>query len=113
MPRFLALLAMAALAPIATSAQIAPVRGPMQTSQNTARGITVNGSALARIPATSARVSLTVMTSDRSLSLTSDRLAPVIDALVKAGADRNSVRLPPNFTAPGGSNIASITANVP
>lgn len=78
----------------------------------TQHGITVSGSAQSRIPATSARITLNLATADRSLALDTQALQPLVDALVKAGADPASVHLPPNFSAPGKSNIASITATV-
>ncbi|MGB6987257.1 MAG: SIMPL domain-containing protein [Candidatus Aquilonibacter sp.] len=105
------------LLPVAAMAQFAPgPRGPgAQGTVNapaTTHGITVTGSAGARIPATSARITLTISSADRSLSLDAQSLQPVVDALVKSGADPASVQLPPNFSAPGKSNIASITATV-
>lgn len=75
-------------------------------------GITVNGTATTRIPATSARISLNLTTADRKLTLDSAALRPVVDALVKAGADPQSVHLPLNFAAPGSSNLASIVATI-
>jgi uncharacterized protein YggE len=113
MPRFLAALVLSAFATAPALAQVSPegVRlgnGPGTTTH----GITVTGTASARVPASSARIALTVTTRDRSLSLDTQSLAPVVDAIVKAGADPSSVHLPPNFAVPGGSNIATITATV-
>lgn len=91
-------------------------RGPVQTGPaappNATHGITVSASASSRIPATSARITLNLSSADRALSLDAQSLQPVIDALVKAGADPASVHLPPNFSAPGRSNLASLTATV-
>jgi uncharacterized protein YggE len=105
------------LLPIAAAAQVVPPnRVPAPTglvqAQNTMRGITVTGSAVSRIPATSARITLNLTTADRSLSLDAQALQSVVDALVKAGADPSSVQLPPNFNAPGKSNFAFVTATV-
>ena len=72
----------------------------------------MSASASERIPATSARITLNLARADRSLSLDAQDLQPVVDALVKAGADPSSMQLPPNFGAPGKSNVASITATV-
>ena len=64
------------------------------------------------MPATSARITLNLASTDRSLTLDAQTVQPVVDALVKAGADPASVHLPLNFGAPGRSNVASITATV-
>ena len=100
------------LLPLAAAAQVEPIqRGPAPpATQN--RGITVSGSAVTRVPATQARVTLNVVSADRSLILDKAKVSPIVDALVKAGADPSSVHLPINFGAPGASNMASITATV-
>ena len=112
----LAILAAAAtfLLPIAAGAQFVPQRGPMGSVPQAAanHGITVSGSATTRVPATSARITLNLSSTDRSMTLDAQSVQPIVDALVKAGADPASVRLPPNFRAPGRSNVASITATV-
>ncbi|HTU71371.1 MAG TPA: SIMPL domain-containing protein [Candidatus Baltobacteraceae bacterium] len=84
-----------------------PISGP---APNAARGITVTGSASTRVPATSARITLQIVTANRALTLDTEKVQPIVDALVKAGADPASVRLPINFRAPGTSNVATITA---
>jgi uncharacterized protein YggE len=109
MKRTAILVAALLLLPIAASAQaIPPARGPVQSGN----GITVTASASSRVPATSARIMLEVTSADRSLSLDAQALQPVVDALVKAGADPASVKLPPNLRAPGKSSVASILATV-
>jgi uncharacterized protein YggE len=120
MKRTAILVAALLLLPIPAMAQFQ--RGPAPTgpngpvgppSQSANHGITVSGSASSRMPATSARITLNLSSADRSLSLDAQSLQPVVDALVKAGADPSSVQLPPNFSAPGKSSFASITATVP
>jgi uncharacterized protein YggE len=107
------------LAVVALAQAVVPVRqrGPMpgfgpSAPSATSRGITVTGTANLRIPATSARVLLTITSADRKLTLDTASLQPVVDAIVKAGADPASVQLPPNFSAPGGSNVATLTATI-
>ncbi len=117
MRRIAILVAALLLLPVAVAAQVVPgPRGPAPTGsvsqQNATHGITVSASAVTRIPATSARITLNLSSADRSLSLDAQSLQPVVDALVKAGADPSSVQLPPNFAAPGKSNNAWITATV-
>lgn len=98
---------------VAQIAQAAPIRqAAPPSSTNAGRGITVSGSAAARIPATTARITLTLSTADRAMILDSKKVQPIVDALVQAGADPSSVRLPMNFSAPGASNVASIVATV-
>jgi uncharacterized protein YggE len=117
MLRFLALLTPLFLLPIAGAAQAVPPiqRGPMPAFQSNPgaagnHGITVNGTAALRIPATAAHLALTVTTPDRRMTLDKARLQPLVEAIVKAGADPGTVQLPPNFNAAGGSNVATITA---
>ncbi|MGA7571120.1 MAG: SIMPL domain-containing protein [Candidatus Aquilonibacter sp.] len=114
MKRLAILVAATLLAPVAAAAQDVPMRGPMSSAQpgTTNHGITVSGSATTRVPATSARITLNVSSADRSLSLDVQSLQPVVDALIKAGADPSSVQLPPNFGAPGKSSSAWIIATV-
>ena len=73
-------------------------------------GITVTGMGSSRIPATSARISIQLGSSDRSNSLDKQKVQPIIDALIKAGADPSRVRLPLTLSAGTGSNMASISA---
>lgn len=109
MPRLLAAAMLAMLLPSPAFAQVAiPDRVGVPNATN--HGITVSGSATARIPATSAHLTLSVMTADRKLSLDRASLQPIVDAIEKAGADPGSVQLPPSFSAPGYSNNAAIAA---
>jgi uncharacterized protein YggE len=114
--RHIAILVAALLVlPLSAGAQVSPPAGlraagaPLSQSPH---GITVTGSGSSRIPATSARLTLNISSADRSLSLDAQSLQPVVDALIKAGADPSSVQLPPNLSAPGKSNVAWITATV-
>lgn len=114
MVRIAILVAALLLLPIAAAAQAVPDRGPMSTvpPQSANHGITVSGSATTRVPATSARITLNLASTDRSMTLDAQAVQPIVDAMVKAGVDPASVRLPLNFGAPGKSNVASITATV-
>jgi uncharacterized protein YggE len=99
--------------PLVAQAQIAlPYRGPTigAPASTPARGVTVNASAQTRIPADSATVTLQLASADRAMILDAKRVQPIVDALVRMGADPNSVRLPPNFAAPGAASAASVTA---
>jgi uncharacterized protein YggE len=75
-------------------------------------GITVAGSGYASAQAADATVTLHL--SSRSNALTFDRqtLQPVVEALVKAGADASSVQLPPYLVGNAKTNNATITASV-
>jgi uncharacterized protein YggE len=73
-------------------------------------GITVTGVGSSRIPATTVRISVQLGGADRSNVLDKPTLQPIIDALVKAGADRSRVRLPLTFSAGARTNMTSITA---
>jgi uncharacterized protein YggE len=104
------------LAPLSALAQVAapPPSGPMATPVRSSTGgspsgISVNGSAQGRIPATSARVTLALSTADRSMTLNAQTLKPVVDALVGQGIDPSSITLPVNFAAPGGSSFANVS----
>ncbi len=114
MKKTLVLLALAVFSPVVAGAQNAPIMRvppPAQTSAN-GHGITVNGTSVLRVPATSARISLQLTSIDNKTTLTQQDLQPLVDALVKAGAQRSSVQLPLAFTAGGFSNAATVTAVV-
>ncbi len=96
----IAILVTALLLPLPAAAQTQPP------------GISVSATASKKIPATSARIALSFSTADRALTLTKQTLQPIADALVKSGADPASIQWPINFNAPGGSNLASISATV-
>jgi Protein of unknown function (DUF541) len=114
MKNTLVLLAFAAFYPIVAGAQVAPpIRGlqPAVSSANT-HGITVNGTSVLRVPASSARITLQITSADNKTVLTQAELGPLVDALVKAGAERSSVQLPLAFAAGGYSNSATVSAIV-
>ena len=106
-----ALLFLLPAAATAQGTQGMPLRAPLAAA-NASRGITVTASATTRVPATSARIILNLTTADRSMTLDEKRVQPLVDALAKSGVDPSSVRLPMNFSAPGGSNAATISATV-
>ena len=93
-----------------TRVPIAPP--PVAPPPQAARGITVNGSSAASAPATSARVTLFLVSRNSGVAYTSQSVQPVVDAMVKAGVDRDSITLPLNFSAPGNSSSATITGTV-
>ena len=96
-----AILAVAVLLlPSAAAAQAMP---PRVAGSANAQGITVTASAQARVPATSARIVLMLSTRDRSITLTTAKIQPLLDALAKAGIARENIHLPPSFDAPGGT----------
>lgn len=99
------------LASLASPA-IAQIRPPMLPAPPDQGGITVSGTATERLPATSARVHLQLGTRNNALTLDAQALKPLIDALVQAGADRDSIVLPIQFQSPGRFNTAQISATV-
>jgi hypothetical protein len=100
MKRIAILVAATLLLPIAAAAQVAPAD----------RGITVNGSAESRVPATLARVTLGLASNDRQPIFDAQKIQPIIDALVKAGADPTSVHVPLDLSSSGAWTNASISA---
>ncbi len=102
---------LAVLAPATAGAQGSPTRPyPIGPASGAAHGITVSGLASAHIPATSARITLRLGSADRRMALDTQSVQPIVDALVKAGAQRGSVHLPITFSAPGASSMAEISA---
>lgn len=91
-----------------------PPRGmPMgPTPVEPAGGITVIGNGVASVAASDATVTLRVASRNNALTLNAQTLAPIVDALVRAGADRASVSLPPYLVGQARTNNASITAVV-
>ncbi len=75
----------------------------------TPHGITVTGTGSSRIPATTVRISVQLGSADRSNGLDKEKMQPIIDAMIKAGADPSRVRLPLTFNAGARTNMASIT----
>ncbi|HET9029010.1 MAG TPA: SIMPL domain-containing protein [Candidatus Aquilonibacter sp.] len=115
MKRVFALMLFAALAPATpASAQIhppvsiGPPGGPV-TARN--HGITVYATGVSNVAADEATINLQISSADNRLTLTRASLQPVIDALVKAGADPASVRLPLSAGA-APTNMTQLTATV-
>ncbi len=112
MKKTLVLLAFSLFVPVAAGAQAAPPMARSSQAAPSAHGITVNGTSVLRIPASSARIALDLSSIDNKSTLDKETLAPLVDALVKAGAERSSVQLPLSFSAGGYSNYATVTAVV-
>ena len=115
MEKALVLLCFLALLPAVAGAQGGPmvrIPPPAQTGGGNGRGITVNGTSVLRVPASSARISLQLTSMDNKATLTQQDLQPLIDALVKAGAEPSSIQLPLAFSAGAFSNAATVNALV-
>lgn len=114
MKRTLAFLLLSAM-PVAALAQPVPVnRGVMPVAGNPhAQGITVNASSSSSIAATKARIQLSLTSATNTATLDKDSIQPLVDALIKAGADPASVDLPPGFSAGGNATSATLTVTVP
>lgn len=87
-----------------------PPMGP--TPVEPSSGIRVTGNGFASAPASQATVTLHVSTRNNALTLNAQTLQPIADALVKAGADRSTVTLPPYLVGQAHTNNAEITAVV-
>jgi uncharacterized protein YggE len=87
-----------------------PPMGP--TPVEPSSGIRVTGNGFASAPASQATVTLHVSTHNNALTLNAQTMQPIEDALVKAGADRSSVTLPPYLVGQAHTNNAEITALV-
>ena len=111
MTRTAILVAALLLLPIGATAQPMPQR-ITTTVQAPPRGITVTGGASVEVPATSITVTLQLYSATRAPVLDKDKLQPIVDALIKAGADPSSIRLPIGFGVPGATSAASITATI-
>ncbi|HEV7178780.1 MAG TPA: SIMPL domain-containing protein, partial [Candidatus Baltobacteraceae bacterium] len=111
---FLAALPVAGAAQAMPSGAGPPMRAqaPMGASPRSA-GITVSATGTARVAATSARITLQLGSARNEPIYNAQTVAPIVDAMVKAGVDRNSVQLPLNFSAPGNANFAAISGVVP
>ena len=107
---------LAAALVLAQVSTVPPPRGiPMPmgpTPVEPAAGITVIGNGIASAAAGDATVTLRIATRNNALTLNAQSLAPIVDALVRAGADRTSVSLPPYLVGQARMNNASITAVV-
>jgi uncharacterized protein YggE len=104
--------------PSAAIAQIVPVQmpnrvpmAPASQSNAGAHGITVNGSAMKKFPATRAQISLSFYS--RTANIDTATMQPIVDALVKAGVARENVSLPASFGSPATLNNATVVAVVP
>jgi hypothetical protein len=86
-----------------------PIAAPAQVAADS-RSIMVTGSAVSRVPASLARVTLGLNSNDRQPIYSAQTIQPVIDALIKAGADPASVRVPLSLTTSGNWSAASISA---
>lgn len=111
MKKTLVLLAIA-LTPVVADAQAVLPTRVAQVGGVNEHGITVNGTAQIRVPASSARIILTVSSLNSQSSLTEQTVQPLVDALVKAGAERSSVQLPLSFSAGGYSSVGMVSAVV-
>ncbi len=101
-----------AFVPVAAGAQAAsPIRAVQPGSSN-GHGITVNGTSVLRVAASSARIMLDLSSIDNKSTLTQETLLPLVDALVKAGAAPSSVQVPLSLSAGGYSNVAAVSAVV-
>ena len=111
-----AVLCAATIAPL--NAQLRPpvITGPgpgiRGAPPDQTQGITVSAGASVRVAATSARVLLMLSTRNNALTLDSQTVAPVIDALVQSGVDRSAIILPLQFQSPGKFNNAEISATM-
>ena len=86
-----------------------PVAAPAQVAVD-GRAITVTGSAVNRVPASLARVTLALSSNDRQPIFNAQSVQPIIDALIKAGADPASVHVPLSLATSGNWSAASISA---
>ena len=102
-------LVLAAVICAPASAQVRPIPPATVQSPDQSAGITVSGMATQRLPATSARVRLMLATRTNA-TLDSATLAPLVEALVQAGADRSSIVLPTQFQSPGKITSGQISA---
>lgn len=106
---------------ILTAVVLAQVAGPMPVIREgpmipapagASDGITVSGAGYASTRATDARVTLHVSARNNALTLNAQTLQPIVDALVRAGADHSSVALPPYLVGQAHTNSAAVTADV-
>ncbi len=91
-----------------------PVRMPavLSAQQGVSDGITVTGTGYARAQASRAQVTLRISTRNNATSLSAQTLQPIVDALVRAGADRSSIIVPPYLLGQARTNNAAISATV-
>lgn len=103
-----------ALPPMGPGLPMPPLRAPLMppAAPAPADGITVGGSGYASAQATTAEITLRVSTRNGALTLDAQSLQPIVDALVRAGADRASVQIPPYLVGAAHTNNAAVTATV-
>ncbi|MDQ6929764.1 MAG: SIMPL domain-containing protein [Candidatus Eremiobacteraeota bacterium] len=108
-------LALTAPVALAQSPISAPIRqmppGPRGPADNHG-GITVSGAGQATGAAEQARVTLQIISRNNQMTLDAQTLQPVVDALIRAGADPKSVIEPPYLSGPAKSAYATLTATV-
>ncbi len=75
-------------------------------------GITVRGSGTADVQATTATLSLFVGSHNNNANVNASSLAPIVDALVRAGVPRNNITLPIYMSPATHATGATITATV-
>lgn len=111
-PVILAAVLIAQAAPLPIIPRNPPPSVPMRIAGDPVDGISVSGTGYATAQATQAQVTLRVSTRNNALTLNTQTLAPIVDALVRAGVDRSSVALPPYLVGQAHTNNATVTANV-
>lgn len=90
-----------------------PAMPPMEPRMpQVSDGIAVTGSSTASAPAADALVTLHVSTRGNALTLTRQSLQPIIDTLVRAGADPSAISLPPYLAGSAHTNNADIVMRV-
>lgn len=109
---FIAALLMAQVPPAPVPMPVPARVAGMPPSQMTNDGITVNASASVRAPATSATLTLHVNAPNNTMTLNATALQPLVDALVRAGVDRQSIALPFYLQGPVRTNNAQITGRI-
>lgn len=75
-------------------------------------GITVNASAGVQAPAISAMLTLHLSAPNNMMTVNATTLQPLVDALVRAGVDRQSIVLPIYLQGPVRANNVQITGKV-
>lgn len=107
---FSAVLLAQAVPSMGTPAPMMPMRPAPAPGIND--GIAVAGTGDATAQATDANLTLRISSRGGALTLDSQSLAPVVDALVRAGVDRSSIQLPAYLVGDAKTNNAAITASV-
>ena len=92
--------------------RIPPQGAPPARSDQRPGGITVSGIGQAQAAADTARVTLNLSARNNTLTLNKTTLQPVVDALVRAGVDPNSIVEPFYLEASASTNYATISGSV-